>query len=83
MKRREFIAIVGCAVSWPLIARAQQSGKIPTVAYLWQTVPFSQQPFLLERRGGDDIVYKGWVRMQTRSLRDRSRTSAHGQLPLP
>jgi putative ABC transport system substrate-binding protein len=36
MQRREFIAILGGAVVWPLGARAQQRpGKIPRVAVLW------------------------------------------------
>jgi hypothetical protein len=34
MRRREFIAGLGSAATWPVVARAQQRGKLPTIGFL-------------------------------------------------
>jgi putative ABC transport system substrate-binding protein len=42
MKRRAFIAALGGATAWPMMARAQLPGKLPTVGFLGSTTPSAE-----------------------------------------
>jgi putative ABC transport system substrate-binding protein len=63
MRRREFITLVGGAAAWPLAARAQQSGKLPTIGCLIPGTPSSHgQWFALFVQRLREL---GWIESRT------------------
>ena len=46
MRRRDFISLLGSAVTWPLAARAQQSTKLPTVGLLGASTLSAWSPWV-------------------------------------
>jgi putative ABC transport system substrate-binding protein len=43
--RRDFITLIGGAAAWPVVARAQQAGKLPTVGFLGSSTISNQGPW--------------------------------------
>ena len=69
MKRREFITLLGGAAVWPLAARAQQPGKLPTIGFLGANNATS------ERASTDAFVQRlrelGWIENRTVAIEYR------------
>src|SRR5262245_6236406 len=60
MKRREFIAALGgAAAAWPVVARAQQAGKVPTIAFLGSGTPATQGQWVAAFVG--HLRELGWI----------------------
>ena len=69
LKRREFIALLGGAAAWPLAARAQQAGKLPTIGILGATTALfqGQQIAAFIRR----LRELGWIEGRTVAIEYR------------
>jgi putative ABC transport system substrate-binding protein len=69
VKRREFIALLGGAVAWPVTARAQQPGKRPIVGFLGDSTPVgeSERAAAFARRLHD----LGWIEGRTIAIEYR------------
>jgi len=69
LKRREFITLLGGATAWPLAARAQQAGKLPTIGYLGSSTAAAisrWNPAFLQR-----LRELGWIEGRTVTIEYR------------
>jgi ABC-type uncharacterized transport system substrate-binding protein len=70
MRRREFITLLGgAAASWPLAARAQQAGKLPTIGFFsaGSAAPLSNWVAALVKR----LHELGWIEGRTVAIEYR------------
>ena len=70
MRRREFMTLLGGAmIAWPLAARAQQPGKVPTIGFLGAGTPSSHGQWaaaLVQR-----LRELGWIEGRTMAIEFR------------
>jgi ABC-type uncharacterized transport system substrate-binding protein len=70
MKRREFITLLGGATAgWPLAARAQQQGKLPTIGFLGPTTPSAQSQWVTAFL--QQLRELGWIERRTFAIEYR------------
>ena len=70
LKRREFIMLVGgAAAAWPVVARAQQSGKLPTIGVFVTGTPSSHGFWVAAFTGR--LRELGWIEGRTVAIEYR------------
>ena len=79
MKRRAFIAGLGSAAAWPLVARAQQRPKVFHIGYLGYSPPPLEQNLVAELRQG--LRDLGYVEGQNVGIEYRSANGNVERLP--
>jgi putative ABC transport system substrate-binding protein len=79
MKRREFIMLLGgAAAAWPLAARAQQPGKLPTIGFLGTSTPadLNQRTAAFVQR----LRELGWIEGRTVAIEYRWAEGRDGRI---
>jgi len=69
MRRRQFITLLGGATAWPLSARAQQTGRLPTIGFLGAATAVVWAPWTaaFEKR----LDELGWMKGRTVAIEYR------------
>jgi putative tryptophan/tyrosine transport system substrate-binding protein len=82
VKRRAFITLLGgAAAAWPLAARAQQAGRLPTIGFLGTTTPMGQSQWtaaFVQR-----LRQLGWIEGRTVAIEYRwaeGRSDRHAEI---
>src|SRR5262245_61586903 len=79
MRRREFIALVGGALAWPLTARAQQAGKVSRIGMLDTAPRELNTPNLIAFQNG--LRQFGFVEPENLVIEYRSSDGQYERLP--
>jgi putative tryptophan/tyrosine transport system substrate-binding protein len=59
IRRRDFIPLLGGAAAWPLAARAQQAGKLPTIGFFGPNTASAWRPWTAAF--GQRLHELGWI----------------------
>jgi putative tryptophan/tyrosine transport system substrate-binding protein len=79
MRRREFIAGLGGAAAWPLVGRAQQTGKIAKIGFIEAASQQANQIFL--DSFNDGLRALGWIEGNNIVILDRWAEARSERLP--
>ena len=79
VRRREFIALIGCGVAWPLSAQAQQAGKLYRIGFLGGAEPVGYAPQMDALRLG--LRDHGYVEGKNIAIEERWADGKYDRLP--
>ena len=65
IRRRDFVILLGGAAAWPLAARAQQPGKLPTIGFLGANTR------LVDSQRVERLRELGWIENRTVAIEYR------------
>ena len=69
MKRREFITLLSGAAAWPVAARAQQVGKLPTIGFLGSSTLSAMSEWIAAF--AQRLRERGWIEGRTVAIEYR------------